>query len=142
MPFFKKPGLAQAISSVAGSIRHDYVWNRNAFQRSYLITATTLASATDLVRLRMPDVVGDPKAGVRQAGGLEGFGPLYYNPAAFAAPRGLTFGDSGRNFLRNPTRLNFDMSLQDFTLTERMALEFRAEAFNIFNHTEWGESCR
>ena len=31
-----------------------------------------------------------------------GFGPLLYNPSAFAAPRGLTFGDMPRNFLTNP----------------------------------------
>jgi hypothetical protein len=28
--------------------------------------------------------------------------------------------------------------MKDFAVTERTALEFRAEAFNIFNHTEWG----
>jgi hypothetical protein len=85
------------------------------------------------------DIIGDPKAGVGQVGGLQGFGPLYYNPAAFSAPRGLTFGDSGRNRLRNPDLINFDMSLlKHFKVTERAALEFRVEAFNIFNHTEWG----
>ena len=30
---------------------------------------------------------------------VSGFGPLLYNPAAFALPRGLTFGDAGRNIL-------------------------------------------
>ncbi|GAC1439482.1 MAG: hypothetical protein NVS1B11_21640 [Terriglobales bacterium] len=37
------------------------------------------------------DVVGNPRASVVQTP-LDGFGPIYYNPAAFAAPRGLTFG--------------------------------------------------
>ena len=63
---------------------------------------------------------------------------FFYNPAAFATPTGLTFGDVGRNFLRNPDRTNFDMALfKRFAIKESMAFEFRAEAFNIFNHTEF-----
>lgn len=67
-----------------------------------------------------------------------GSGPLLINPNAFADPQGLTFGDAGRNYLRNPHRLNFDMSLfKNFKIKESMAVQFRAEAFNVFNHTEW-----
>ena len=59
-------------------------------------------------------------------------------PGAFALPTGLTFGNAGRNFLRNPGRVNFDMALfKHFAIKESMAFEFRAEAFNVFNHTEW-----
>ncbi len=54
------------------------------------------------------------------------------------APRGLTFGDAGRNFLNNPSRLNFDMSLlKHFVVKEGSQVEFRAEAFNVFNHTQF-----
>ena len=42
---------------------------------------------------------------------FQSFGPLLGNPSEFVAPRGLTFGDAGRNFLNNPSRLNFDLSL-------------------------------
>ena len=66
------------------------------------------------------------------------FGPLLSNPAAFAAPEGLTFGDVGRNSLNNPNRLNFDMALlKHFKTSESTSLELRAEAFNIFNHTQF-----
>jgi hypothetical protein len=82
-----------------------------------------------------PDVVGDPNANV--PGSADGF--QIYNPAAFAPPRGLTFGDAGRNSLRNPNRTNFDMALfKNFGFTERFSLQFRAEAFNVFNHTQPG----
>ena len=65
-------------------------------------------------------------------------GPLLFNPAAFAAPRGLTFGDSGRNFLRNPRRTNFDAAVfKNFVVSEGKFFEFRSEAFNVFNHTQW-----
>jgi hypothetical protein len=61
------------------------------------------------------------------------------NPNAFAAPRGLTFGDAGRNYLNNPSRINFNMSMfKHFKpMHERLDVEFRAEAFNIFNHTQF-----
>ena len=66
------------------------------------------------------------------------FGPLLGNPNRFVAPRGLTFGNAGRNFLTNPHRINFDLSLlKNFKVTEGSVFEFRAEAFNIFNHTQF-----
>jgi hypothetical protein len=84
-----------------------------------------------------PDLVGNPKAGIQNSA-QSGFGPLLYNPTVFVAPRGLTFGDSGRNILNNPWRTNFDMALiKRFSITESKYFEFRAEAFNVFNHTEF-----
>lgn len=68
----------------------------------------------------------------------QSFGPLLGNPSIFVAPRGLTFGDAGRNFLNNPSRLNFDMTLaKHIKVAESSEIEFRMEAFNIFNHTEF-----
>ncbi len=83
-----------------------------------------------------PDVMPQlrpPKGTNRQS-----FGPLLGNPSQFVAPRGLTFGNAGRNSLNNPSRLNFDIALlRHFKLGERGSGEFRAEAFNIFNHTQF-----
>jgi hypothetical protein len=60
------------------------------------------------------------------------------NPAAFRAPRGLTFGNSGRNILNNPRRWNTDVAmLKHFSLPYETNLEFRAEAFNLFNATQF-----
>jgi hypothetical protein len=86
-----------------------------------------------------PDVIGDPHSHLAMSGfNASSVGPLLLNPAAFAAPQGLTFGDAGRNFLNNPHRLNFDMTLlKHFKITESSAMEFRLEAFNVFNHTEF-----
>jgi hypothetical protein len=82
-----------------------------------------------------PDVV----SGLASPGSnSKSFGPLIGNPSQFVAPRGLTFGDAGRNFLNNPRRENFDLSLlKHFKIHESADLEFRAEAFNVFNHTEF-----
>jgi hypothetical protein len=84
-----------------------------------------------------PDLVGSPKSGIVQFAN-PGFGPIFFNPGAFEAPRGLTFGSANRNILTNPRRTNFDMALfKHFAINERIGFEFRAEAFNIFNHTEF-----
>jgi hypothetical protein len=71
--------------------------------------------------------------------GGQNVGPLLLNPGAFMAPRGLTFGDSGRNLLRNPSRTNFNMALLKHfkPFGENPEFEFRAEAFNVFNHTQF-----
>jgi carboxypeptidase family protein len=82
-----------------------------------------------------PDVVhGLSKPGNNS----QSFGPLLGNPSQFVAPRGLTFGDAGRNFLNNPHRLNFDLSLlKHFKLGESSEIEFHADGFNIFNVTQF-----
>jgi hypothetical protein len=50
----------------------------------------------------------------------------------------LTYGTAGRNILNLPSRTNFDMGLfKSFAVRESMHFEFRAEAFNVFNHTQW-----
>ena len=87
-----------------------------------------------------PDVVGNPKANIPPANQvtLSSDAGFFYNPGAFAVPTGLTFGNGGRNLLRNPNRTNFDMALfKHVAIKENVALEFRCEAFNIFNHSEW-----
>jgi hypothetical protein len=85
------------------------------------------------------DLVGNPNSTPNVPSNVQGVvGPLLYNPAAFAAPQGLTFGTAQRNVLNNPSRTNFDMGLfKHFAITESKAFEFRAEAFNVFNHTQF-----
>jgi hypothetical protein len=86
------------------------------------------------------DVIGNPNANIPGVSQLAGpaYSKFQYNPAAFTIPQGLTFGDSGRDTLRNPSRLSFDMAVfKHFPIRESMALEFRLEGFNVFNHTEW-----
>ena len=85
-----------------------------------------------------PDLAGDPNSTASAGCAVAGTGPQIYNPCAFAPPRGLAFGTTPRNYLRNPRVTNFDMALiKDFRIKEATKLEFRAEAFNVFNHTEW-----
>jgi hypothetical protein len=86
-----------------------------------------------------PDLIASPH-GLLPTGGNNALsvGPLLLNPGAFAAPRGLSFGSSGRNVLNNPRRTNWDVSLlRDIRVSERVQMQFRAEAFNVFNTTQF-----
>jgi hypothetical protein len=137
IPLFRQPGIANkllggwqwsGITTVATGSPFNPVFNTDNAG-----VANAVAGSGS-----RPDLVGNPRSGIVQVSG-SGFGPLLYNPAAYAAPRGLTFGDVGRNTLTNPRRTNFDMALfKHFAIRESLAFEFRAEAYNVFNHTEWG----
>jgi Carboxypeptidase regulatory-like domain/TonB-dependent Receptor Plug Domain len=85
------------------------------------------------------DIIGDPHAAPNcPALAADTKGIALFNCAAYTQTQGLTFGDSGRNSLNNPRRTNFDMSVYKvFKPKEYLAVQFRAEAFNIFNHTQW-----
>jgi hypothetical protein len=61
------------------------------------------------------------------------------NPAAFSEPAAGTSGDAPRNFLRGLGAWQMDLAVRrEFPLYERLKLQFRAEAFNIFNHPNFG----
>jgi len=63
----------------------------------------------------------------------------WFDTAAFARPRGVRFGNVGRNTMRGPTLVNTDLSLfRSFNLTERFNLQFRAECFNLSNTPHFG----
>jgi hypothetical protein len=61
------------------------------------------------------------------------------NPHAFANPSGTNPGDAPRNFARGfgESQVNF-AGRREFSLSERVHLQFRAESFNIFNHPNFG----
>jgi hypothetical protein len=63
-----------------------------------------------------------------------------YNPAAFTTlPSGAVEGNFGRNVLRGFGAWQVDLALhRNFHLSEKIGLQVRAEAFNIFNHPNFG----
>ena len=57
---------------------------------------------------------------------------------AFSLPATGTFGSVTKNSFIGPNFATFDMSLsRRFKLRERADLQFRAEYFNVFNHTNF-----
>src|SRR5207249_4319667 len=60
------------------------------------------------------------------------------NPNAFTAATS-GFGDAPRNFARGFGVWQMDVAVRrEFAIREMLKLQFRAEAFNIFNHPNFG----
>ncbi len=62
----------------------------------------------------------------------------WYNPQAFILPAVGTFGNLGRGVFTGPGLADLDVSLFKTTrIAERTSLQFRAEFFNVLNHTNF-----
>ena len=69
-----------------------------------------------------------------------GAGQSWFDPLAFREVTEARFGNAGFNSLRGPHLYNLDFGLfRNFTITERVQLQFRAEAFNFSNTPHFGE---
>lgn len=74
-----------------------------------------------------PNLIGNPALDNPTPG-------RWFNTSAFVTPPFGTFGNAGRNILDGPGYANMNFSLlKNIGLTERLKLQFRAEAFNLFN---------
>lgn len=85
----------------------------------------------------LPNVIGNPTLSHK------GFNPntmQWYNYAAFATPGTGSFGTERRNALIGPNWRDLDLSLgKTFSLVERLKLEVRADATNLFNHPNFAQ---
>jgi hypothetical protein len=77
------------------------------------------------------------KSQVAILGGI-GLGHPYFDTTAYAVENGARFGNAGRNNIRGPGFFNIDAGLlRRFPIKERFNIEFRADALNILNHTNF-----
>jgi Carboxypeptidase regulatory-like domain/TonB-dependent Receptor Plug Domain len=152
LPFFTQAGLLHSllggwqISDLTGfqtgtpfSINNNSSFSDNAGTGN---TVSTSGGSVQNVGAEQsyPDLIGPlhGAVGVKHPSGVQG--PRLWNSDAFGPPQGLTYGTAGRNILTLPARTNFDMGLfKSFAVHEDMHFEFRAEAFNVFNHTQWSQ---
>jgi len=90
-----------------------------------------------------PDQIGDPRGThhmvVPNSNPATHFGiGGWFNPAAYANPAAGTFGNDRRNTLIGPGYSNVDLSLgKEFSITEKVKFEIRADASNAFNHINY-----
>jgi hypothetical protein len=107
---------------------------------SFDFTGGTGGNAGDAgggVRTVRPRVVGNPQGGGNATPGEPG---SWVDPAAFARPARGERGDAGRYVFRGPGINNWNLSLfKNFPLGDgRRRIQFRAEAYNLLNHTQFG----
>ena len=114
------------------------------WQVSGILTAATgeplIITQTSALQASRPDYIGGQAVLGNYRDTLQ-----YLNPAAFArVPNGarsgatLRPGTIGQGAVRGPGNVRFDLSLgKNFSLTEKMRLQVRADGFNAFNHTNF-----
>jgi outer membrane receptor protein involved in Fe transport len=141
LPFGK--GKAFANQGVIGKILED-------MQLSGITSAQTghtfdVFSTTDMERTGLSgraDLVGDPFAAGANSGGVPGAKVFFTNPAAFSqrvdpnfgGPAFVGPGTVGRNHFHGPDYVNTDLVFaKRVRFTERVDLQLRIEAYNIFN---------
>jgi len=80
--------------------------------------------------------------GATHESAVAGLPERWFNPSAFVLQRAGTFGNAGRGTLIGPDLRTFDLALmRTFPLhrwKESAGLQFRVEAFNLFNHANFG----
>jgi hypothetical protein len=105
-------------SVTTGSFDVAGVGNPNVYQRVNIVPGCTAKSATLGTKTK------------------------WFNPACFSLPLVGTFGDQGRNSFTSPGIRDVDFAILKDTkvprISETFDVQFRAEAFNLFNHTNLG----
>jgi hypothetical protein len=78
-----------------------------------------------------PNAVANPNHGPKRP-------DAWFNTSAFMTPAPGTFGNAGRNTIIGPRTNSADFAvLKSTPITERANLQFRAEFFNLFNHSNF-----
>jgi len=104
-------------ANVCGTLQNCSVRPNQLGSISYPHTSTTLSSGNNTIQ--------------------------WFDPSAFAlnlipGSTTATFGNLKKNALRGPGRDNWNMALfKNIAFTERLHTEFRFEAYNIWNHTQF-----
>lgn len=122
-------------------------WYRNAaglrgsalggWQFSDITTVQTGFSMNPGLSIPTPGLATRPD---RASGAIQGPQTVadWFNTSAFAAPAAGYFGDAAPGSILGPGVINFDTALyKDFRVLEHQTIEFRAEMFNAFNHTNF-----
>jgi hypothetical protein len=85
-----------------------------------------------------PELTGVPLVMTNPRNVINGTQGHYFNPSAFGPSALGTEGDARRRYFHGPGINNWDFALlKNTAITERFNLQFRAEFFNIFNHTQF-----
>ena len=133
LPFFSKSGNPFARAVLGG-------WEVSGVTTFQGGAPSTVSVPTDIARIgagsARASVIGNPNL----SGGSR-TPAHWFATEAFLNPALMTpgvFGNAGRNILIGPGFQQWDLSLlKNFRIAEVRNLQFRAESFNVFNHTNF-----
>jgi hypothetical protein len=128
---YELPKLKSAHGLLAGAVNG---WQNQGVLIAQTGVPYTITSNTDTAATGIGGDFADFVPGQTVKPAHRGVGE-YFNPAAFTNAADGTFGNTSRNFLTGPARVNMDFSLfKEFPIYEFGKLQFRIEFFNLFNH--------
>jgi len=110
------------------------------FQKGLPLGFTATPNTTGFNTGLRPNVA--PNCNVTVSGSAQSRLNGWFNTSCFSLPAPFTFGNESRTdpVLRGPGIANYDFAVFKRTpITERFNLEFRAEAFNLFNRVQFGQ---
>jgi hypothetical protein len=142
LPFGSGKALGRGASGWVERLIGDWQWNGIFSARSgFPITPTVGSNQSGNGDTRIPDLPNyNPNFKGKVILGVDGFRKTgrYFDPNAFSLPLAGTFGNVSRGAFRGPSAYNLDTSLfKRVALKEGLNLQFRAEFFNILNHTNF-----
>lgn len=124
-------GASPLINSIIGGWNLYSIWT---LQSGHWFTATSSVDTSNSgSQSPRPDLTCNPNVNASHSAAQ------WFNTSCFVGAQQGSYGDAGRNIIEGPGLFNTDLSLvKNWAFAgERHRVEFRAEGFNIFNHTNF-----
>jgi hypothetical protein len=134
--FLSQPGMARAV--LGHWSLTDIVAARTGTPLNVTYSRSSSSVATGYTTNQRPNLV--PGVSIVPPGGktIRGTSMNWINPAAFTAVPGSGYGDTPRNIARGPRLWQTDLGVsRRIPLNEAVQLQFRCEAFNLFNRAQY-----
>ncbi|MFL6416936.1 MAG: carboxypeptidase regulatory-like domain-containing protein, partial [Bryobacteraceae bacterium] len=139
LPMGKGKKFLPGVKGVADKVVSGWGVNGvSTFQEGFPLSFTASPNLTGLNTGLRPNVAAGCE--VSLSGGVQSRLNRYFNTSCYSVPAAYTFGNESRTdpVLRGPGIANFNFALFKRTaITERLNIEFRTEAFNLFNRVQF-----
>jgi hypothetical protein len=141
LPFGKGQKFLPGVHGLADRIVSGWGINGlTTFQKGFPLGITATPNTTGLNTGLRPNVTAGCSETI--SGSAQSRINQWFNTACFSLPAPYTFGNESRTDpgLRGPGIANYDFAVFKRTaITERVSVQFRAEAFNLFNRVQFGQ---